>query len=381
MNLNEFYDKYKNFRQKHKIIINCDICGSERHVSKEKVEQNIKKHGKYVDRPCAMKISHALNPVSDDTKIKQRNARLGMKLSEETKQKMSESAKTKWETEWGIEQKKRLSKQASELHGRKKIDKSKRKVLYISAKNNNEIRMCSSSYEFIFCEFFLEKDENLIKYETQVSYKVNDNKYRSLDVLAYYKDGKIKVFEIKPKKRLNEIKHKEQIDDSRKNAEKNNYLFEVLTEKELNIKKSIDATNLADEYRKKHYLINYADYRKEKNKERSKRFYNKNIAIDKVLIFCDFCKTYHSRLRKLYENNIKKNGRFICIYENGFLVGKKPKIKKENPYANINCKECIFCHRILPFECFSPDNSRRDGYSSKCKECRAEFYRNKYKKS
>ncbi len=84
----------------------------------------------------------------------------------------------------------------------------------------------------------------------------------------------------------------------------------------------------------------------------------------------------HEIMRMQYDKNIKKNGRFICIKENGFLIGQKNKEKyKINPYETEGKKQCTGeCGQILPFSYFTLDKSRRDGYCSRCKKCRKKKY-------
>ncbi len=292
---------------------------------------------------------------------------------------MSEAAKAKWETDWGVEQKKKLSKLTASKHANTNMDKSKRKILYVSAKNNNEVRVCNSSGEFVLCEDFFEKDPAIIKYETQVPYEIGGRDH-SLDFLLHYADGKKKAIEFKPKKRVNEDRNIIQIEDSAEHALNSGWDFELWTEDEAGIKSWKEATRRADEYRKTHYMIDYASYRRAKDNQKANRHYSNKIAKDKVIVYCDHCGTYHSRLRVVYDRNVKKNGRYICIVENGQTVGKMPKphLWKENPYAEIGKKECNECHRVLPFECFGTDKTKKDGHATRCKECRATKNKAKY---
>ena len=41
-------------------------------------------------------------------------------------------------------------------------------------------------------------------------------------------------------------------------------------------------------------------------------------------------------------------------------------------------KECLGCKQVLSFDCFGTDKARRDGYASKCKECRRAIANEKY---
>jgi hypothetical protein len=371
MNEEEFKTNYGHLGQKAKISARCS-CGQERIIYKEKAQENIIKHnGFYTCRSCSMKKSHCDNPRGQETKNKQRQGRLGRKHTEISKRKMSDSANEKWKTEWGRKQKKILAKKTAQQNSNVNLDKSKRKILYISAKNNGQIRVCNSSAEFIACEDILENDNNVISYETQVYYEIN-GRCRSLDFLIVYKDGTKKAVETKPKKRLTEPENVLQIQDSMSYAELNKWKFEVWTEVELNINSWKNATTRADEYRKKHYDIDYGAYRRNLNIKKSKRHYDTKIATDTVEVYCEWCKKIHDPLRLTYEKNIDRNGRYICEREGGYISGSKPKphLVKENPYAAEGKKQCKKCEEIKLFEEFSPDNSKRDGYCSMCKPCR-----------
>jgi hypothetical protein len=193
-----------------------------------------------------------------------------------------------------------------------------------------------------------------------------------MDFLITYFDGTKKVVEVKPTTRLSEKRQRRQIKDSLRNAFAQGYKFELWTEENLGISSSEEATKLADEYRKKHYFIDYAEYRKKKNRLKAKKHYDAKISQDKVIFYCSFCKTDHSRLRKTYDENVKANGRFICIKENGHLAGKKAKthLRKPNIFSNLGMKECVKCKMIKEFSHFNLDKSRNDGYANRCKECR-----------
>lgn len=123
----------------------------------------------------------------------------------------------------------------------------------------------------------------------------------------------------------------------------------------------------------------------EKNRARAKKHYDNKIANDKVEVNCK-CGETHYPLRLTYEKNIKRNGEYICEKLGGKIAGSKPKLtlRKENPYALEGKKECNNpdCEKkILPFNCFSPDKTKRDGYSTWCKECRAKKNKAKYQEN
>jgi hypothetical protein len=371
MNIDEFTTLYSHLGQKSKVAVTCR-CRNTKTINKEKASENIKKFGEYRCRSCCVKQRQAENPPSENTKKKQSDVALGRKKSDATKKLMSEKKREFYQTEKGKAHCKKLSKLASKNSN--KLNKSKRKVLYISAKNNGEVRICNSSYEFVACHLFLEKDTDITSYETQVPYEVG-GRSRSLDILISYANGKKKAVEVKPKKQLEQYAN--QIKDSATNAKTNGYDFTVWTEDDLNIKRSEEATKLADEYRLANYLIDFAAYRLQKRKARSKRHYQNKVKDDKVIIFCAFCGTYHSRLKKLYEKNIKKNGRFICIRENGHITGKKDKPHLKNPLEAEGKKQCSRCKKVLTIVGnFSTNGAGK--IASRCKKCRAEVAKGKY---
>jgi hypothetical protein len=360
--MDNFYELFKNFEWDDEITIACEKCGKKLKQTKKSawVSMNRKKNenkGKFLCRSCC---------YTEDGKTKIAKA-TSYKRSDKTKKQMSETAIKNWNSKEGEERKRIYSKRTAEQNASTDMNKSKRRVLYQSAKNNGQIRVCLSSGEFIACEDILEVDPNVASYEMQTSYEIN-NRNRNLDILIYYHDGKKKLIEIKPFKRI--IEFAEQINDARDYAISQGWEFEIWTEKELGIKNWRDARDRADEYIKTHYRVDYAAYRAEMDRIKVRRYYNKKVSQDKVIIFCDFCKCYHSRLRITYERNIKKNGRFICITENGHNVGKRPAKVKDNPHGPDN-KQCNKCLEVKAIEEFSKGKAA-------CKKCRAKQYKEKY---
>jgi hypothetical protein len=373
LDMEKFLKLYDKYSQKDKIEVTCSVSGRKHIVTKEKVQSNIEKNGMYIDRITSMEMYYQNNPMSEERKRKISEVKLGKTKSEETKQKMKESAKRRWIFESGKKERNKLSEKAAKQNASGSINKSKRKILYISKLNNNEVRVCLSSYEFIYCEDFLEKDENVASYETQVPYQVGD-KYRSFDFLVTYKDGRKVVVEIKPKKFLELEFHAQQLENSLQYAIDNNYDHIVLTEKELGIIRSVDATKRADEYRKINYKIDFISYKQERNKLKAKKHYDKHIKNNKVTIYCDFCKCYHNVLNIAYMDNVEKNGRFRCRRENCHEIGKKDKshLKKVNLYALEGKKQCNKCKMILLIDDFSIDNNKEDKHGNICKTCKRE---------
>ncbi len=234
---------------------------------------------------------------------------------------------------------------------------------------------CDSSYE-IKAALILDTDPNVLTYVSHRGFKNRYGKKRFLDFLITMTNGTKKITEIKPFRRLEE--YKEQIEDNREYAIKNNYDFEIWTENELGFQSEHDATKWADHYLSTINGMDYVAARKQLNNEKVKRHYKEKISQDKVSIFCEFCQVEHTPLRLTYDKNIARNGRYICEKEGGKIAGSRPKKKKENPYAVDGKKQCNKCNEIKRFEEFSPDKTKTDGYSTRCKTCRAEVYRLKY---
>jgi len=249
-----------------------------------------------------------------------------------------------------------------------------RKHYYKSEKAGEFV--CDSSYE-LKASIILDNDENILTYETHRGFKSDKGKKRIFDFLITKKDGSKTLIEVKPIKRL--LEFKDQIDDNLNYAQKCGYNFEVWTESNLGFKDSEDARKwfINQEIKKN---PNYLEFLKQLNREKAKRHYDKKISKNKTTFFCGFCKEEHTILQITYDRNVAKNGRFICIKENGHIVGSNPKphLKKDNPYADEGKKQCTKCQRIIPFECFGKDKSRSDDYASRCKKCRAAIAKEKY---
>jgi len=356
-----------------KATVTCADCGIEFSMQVFKLRRKIRKYDRVLCPRHSMTACWSNEQYKQSTAEKISKKMKGVKKSEEARKQMAKSADKKWQTEEGKALKKHLSKKTAQQHANTNLDKSKRKVLYISAKNGGAIRVCNSSGEFVACEDFLEKDKRVVSYETQVYYEINERS-RSLDFLVVYDDGSKAAIEVKPLKRLSEVENILQMDDSAAYAKSQGWSFEIWAERELEISNWKIARDRADEYRKIHHLLDYALYRKDLDRKRAKRYYDTKVAPDTVAIFCEFCQDYHVRSRKLYEKNVGKNGRFICIKENGSIVGKKKRKPKVSPYG-IDMKRCKGqCDRVLHIDNFSKGKAV-------CKECRADHYKEKYRES
>lgn len=260
----------------------------------------------------------------------------------------------------------RLSCVCAHQHQAGQFKHSHLRGYFLSAKNQSPIYY-SSSYE-LRCIYLLEENTSVVKYSRGDVFEI-DRRWRNPDLLVEYKDGSKEIIEIKPLARLKEVETQKQIDDSISYTAKNGLKFKIWTEED---------SGLADEkaiieWAKNHLKIKYGDeefdkLQKKNAVERTKKHYAK---LGNITVFCDFCKENHTVHTNQYKINMAKNGRFICIKENGFIQGSKSKPKKENPYEGLNQKECLKCCRALPLDCFSEGKST-------CKECRAATYKKKY---
>ena len=256
-------------------------------------------------------------------------------------------------------------------------NKYTRKHYHISPKSAAPVH-ADSSYE-MRAAILLDQDSEVLTYEDHKHFISDDGQKRFLDFLVTYKNGDKKIIEIKPLSRIQQFQ--EQIEDNRKYASKNGWLFEIWTEQELGFESAKQITNWCDEHIKQQTGIDYAVARKQKVNNNVKRYYRKHIANDQVTVYCEYCKEEHTALRLTYDKNVNRNGRYICEREGGHISGSKPKphLIKENPYASEGKKQCKGdCGQVLLYESFSPDSSKRDGYCSVCKVCRAAKNKLKY---
>ena len=235
-----------------------------------------------------------------------------------------------------------------------------------------------SSYE-LRAVVLIDDNDDIVFFEDHQSFTANSGQKRLFDFLVTLKNGDKKIIEVKPKKRLDQFE--EQIRDNREYAASKGWLFELWTEKELGFIDSKQITSWADEFIKERTGIDYAEVRRQKTNLKAKRYYRSKIANDTVTVFCAFCNEEHHPLRLTHDRNIARNGHYICEREGGHIAGSKPKTSliKENPYASEGKKKCAGeCGQILAFECFSPDNSKRNGYCSSCKVCRSAKGKKRY---
>jgi hypothetical protein len=242
-----------------------------------------------------------------------------------------------------------------------------RKCYYKSSKAGSVY--CESSYE-LKAATMLDADPTVLFYETHISFDGQSGKRRFIDFLVTRSGGVKEIIEIKPKRRL--IQFETQINDNREYAATQGMNMSVWTEEDLGFKNECEAKHWADEYHTKETGIDYETARKERDTARTMRHYRKKIATDTVRVECKFCNEAHTALRLTHDKNIARNGRYICEKEGGHIAGSRPKphLQKENPYFAEGKKQCTKCTRILTLDSFSDDKSRRDGKSSRCRECR-----------
>jgi hypothetical protein len=113
-----------------------------------------------------------------------------------------------------------------------------------------------------------------------------------------------------------------------------------------------------------------------KNRRRKKRRNEtaikarKKMSETKITLYCEYCKTNHTIRENSYKINLKKNNNIYVCKKEAISRPKPRKVKKINPYAVDGKKQCNECKQILVFECFGKDIDKKDGYSTRCKQCR-----------
>lgn len=313
--------------------------------------------------------------MPEDVKEKMSKSHTGKIFSDEHCQHISEGRKKMLEETGGFtkEHRENLSKAAArqyargfdpQLHHRRGWHESSKagKVFY------------RSSYEKK-AYLLLDEDDNVQTYRCEYVHVSFFNPVKKIegtylvDILVEYVDGTEVLVEVKPECWLSDTVIQAKLDAAKLVAEGIGAKFEVWTEvslfgpvyNEKNIRAFVESID-----------SNYKANRKAGNRKRAKKHYDEKISQDKVEVWCEFCQNTHFVLRKSYEPNIARNGRFICEREGGHIAGSLPKKKKPNPHAADGKKECTKCGQVKPFEDFGLDKSRSDGYATRCKECRNE---------
>lgn len=253
---------------------------------------------------------------------------------------------------------------------------SSRRHGYYLSKKIDQLIYFQSSYE-LRAAVLLDQMDNVLTYRNQVNFSINGRK-RILDFFVTYKDGSFSIIEVKPENKIEAFKL--QIQDNKEYAEKNGWNFYIWSEKELGFDSYSELRKWADIIMSEIKDIDFVEQNKIKNREKGRRYYYSKIANDKVEVFCEFCNTTHFVLRRSYENNIKKNGNYICERYGGYIGGKSTigKNIKINPYLNEGKKQCNKCKEIKLLTEFNNDKSKRDGLGTMCKKCNAEDSMKRY---
>src|SRR5262249_28871084 len=158
--------------------------------------------------------------------------------------------------------------------------------------------------------FLLDNNINVKTYRTCEQFYIN-GKTRYTDFVIEFLDGRIVLVETKPISRIEEFA--EQIQDNIKYSRIQGWDFDLWTEKDLGFKNDYEATKWADEYLSSLDGIDYVALRKERNSEKTKKYYNTTIKPDTLDVDCEYCGVTHfGVLRKTYEENVKKHGFYVC---------------------------------------------------------------------
>ena len=368
--LEDFIEEYQDFKAKDKIDIKCCICGKLQTSTKEKVKNTIARISYYRCRSCGLKQSHADGKISTvEAKAKISKSHTGKRLSASAKSKISLAKQEYWLTEAGEERKKELSMQMSNKWMVNSPSKHHIRTYHKSPKNEKEVA-CASSYELKAC-YLLDENPLVLSYDTQVMFQKSNGRSGFIDFIVNLKCGQKLCIEIKPYKRLGEEQIKEQIAATKEFATKNEFYFEIWTENELGGSEK-ELTYWAKEIVSSRGNIDIIERDRQRKNATQRRYYANTLSKDKTTVFCEFCNEEHTILTMKYNDNVKKNGRYICIYENGVIQGKATKGKnvKINPYAEQELKECNFCHEVLPYSMFDKDKAKSDGFYTICKLCR-----------
>lgn len=249
------------------------------------------------------------------------------------------------------------------------VDKNINKMMFrrmgyfYSQKNDKNIHF-SSSYE-LKAITILENDLNVIEFESQKEFNINKNN-RKMDFFVRLKNNQYKIIEVKPEKRLKEFINQTQ--DNKQYAEENNYIFEMWTEKELGFKNDKDLTAWADKWLKENNDLNFEDIKLENIKSKSKRHYDKYNT--KINVDCKWCNKLHEVRTKAYNENIARNGRYICMWEGGVIAGKMSKGRTYKELNEQGQQQCSKCEQYKDLDYFDKDKGKTFGHYTICKECR-----------
>jgi hypothetical protein len=276
----------------------------------------------------------------------------------------------------GLSWKQKLSLNCSKQHEDGVFKHSHIRGYFKSDKNQDNIYF-GSSYE-LRCAFLMEQDADITSFRRCDNFWTGE-RFRCPDFFVEKENG-IEIWEIKPIGWLRDPNVIKQIDDTKAFCNKHGYAFRLWSEQDSELGNEKAIIKWAKKYLKSLGDVEFAERQRINAIKRSIKYYRNHIANDKINVYCEYCHKKHSALRLTYERNISRNGRYICEKEGGHIAGSRPKLhlQKENPYADQGMKQCVKCQRILPFASFGTDKGRRDGYASRCKECRSAVAKEKY---
>lgn len=350
-----------------KIIAACQFEGCVRteHIKKKSALANFKRNGLFKCRQCSF-TKEGKEAISRATKYKRTDA---------TRDRMSNAKKQYYETEAGKAYRAKLSVGLNV----KSINPSRRRGYYPSMITGRSMYY-DSGYE-LRAMWLLDQDVEVRTYDSQVPFCI-DGKNRRLDLLVTYHNGLTKVIEVKPASRLNEESVGLQLEHNQSYAEFHGHLFEIWTEAELGFRNPRDLVKWCDSYMSQLQGIDYVAIRKKNDCRRVKRYKQRHYNDLHITFWCEYCQEEHTHHKWHHEQNVAKNGRYICIKENGHIIGSLPKLylRKENPYAVEDKKQCNLCAEILPIEQFDSDISRKDGHSNYCKKCTSQKNKERYER-
>jgi hypothetical protein len=261
-----------------------------------------------------------------------------------------------------------FSKKCAKQHENGVFNHSHLRGYYWSEKNKCSIYY-ASSYE-LRCLFLLENDSNVASFCRCDAFKGEDG-WRNPDLLVGFSDGRSEVWEIKPEGMLSKDVVQAQIEESKRFAKSRGEKFRLWTERDSGFDSYHSIISWAKEFLVSIGQTEWSEKQKKGRRKIRRRYYERNISSKKVEVWCDFCQDSHSLLKLTYDRNMKKNGRFICIRENGHMVGKRGKdhLRKTNPYETEGKKQCTKCLEIKPMDAFSIRRASYDGLSPSCKDC------------
>ena len=294
--------------------------------------------------------------------------------TEESKRLMSEAKLLFYKSDKGILLKKKLSAKAVREHQTGQSNIGRVKGLYPS-KKMKKLLSFSSSYE-LRSHYLIDNDPKVKSYECQLPININ-GRNRCLDFIIEHENGVKTVIEVKPYSRIQQCLM--QINDCRDYANTNGLGFEIWSEQNCGFNNSNQITEWAISYiTNELHGIDLAIERRQRRSDKVMRHYRKYIANNKTNVNCNYCNCVHEVLKLSYQKNVNRNGRYVCSFEGGHLIGSRPKSLKENPYAVDGKKHCNCCNCILDTIKFGIDKQKRDGLSTQCKACRAKKSKQAY---